>query len=74
MSAGCPRTRHSVRDVPDLIVRELRLRPFTDTATAPIHPSAKSTAETPGAPSASEALARLSARHSRRRAVDEREL
>jgi hypothetical protein len=75
MSAACPGSGHTVRDVTDLIVRELRLRPFSDAATAPAHPRERGAAAvTPDARLDAEPLSRLSARHSLRRVVDEHEL
>ncbi|MEO8897403.1 MAG: hypothetical protein ABI352_07430 [Candidatus Dormibacter sp.] len=59
----------------DLIVRELRLRPFTDAPSAPA--AGRSPAEAAEGPHAKKdalSVGSLSARHSRRREVDDRGL
>jgi hypothetical protein len=58
-----------------LIVRELRLRPYTDVVSVSTpSPAVAPTVARPRATKDSESLMRLAARHSRRRVVDDREL
>ena len=76
MSARCPRPAPTVGAVAELIVRELRLRPFP--AARPMVPAVIAGDESPrqlpdtALPSAQ--VERLASRHSRRRFDDDREL
>jgi hypothetical protein len=65
-----------VHGVTDVIVRELRLRRFTDveSATIPAHSLTDADASAPSTKQDSPTLTELSARHSRRREVDEQRL
>ena len=76
MSARCPQGRHTVHGVTDVILRELRLRRFTDvgSATMPAPSLKDADASAQSAQEDSRTLTALSARHSRRRELDEQRL